>query len=205
MCGLQRNSVPPESPLPRPSTPHYIPRSAAHTALWHGTTVQFVVANELNWRIVLSMRYTPAQMKEALEITEETLRHWRKGLSPLRGKRGYAPCFSPGDLLALKVVTQLHRLGMGIRQLQPVADDLFKACSQGVWSSVENKVLVFDGQNMDVVTIGDEGRWAQRVRIAVPLKPLIEQLQQRLSEEEVLPSQPEIVFPPFGVAQVRSK
>lgn len=151
------------------------------------------------------MRFMPIQVKGALGITEETLRHWRKSFSSLKGKRGYAPCFSPGDLLALKVVTQLHGLGIGVRQLKPVAADLFKACSQGVWSSLEDKVLVFDGQTMEVVTIGDEGRWAQKVRIAIPLKPLIEQLQQHLSEEEVRPAQPEIVFPPLGVARGRSK
>ena len=151
------------------------------------------------------MRYTPAQIKDALEITEETLRHWRKSFLPLKGKRGYAPCFSPGDLLALKVVAQLHRLGISVRQLKPVAPDLFEACSQGVWSSVENKILLFDGHAMEVVTMGQEGRWTEQIRIAVPLKPLIEQLQQRLSEEEVRPAQPEIVFPPLGVAQGRSK
>lgn len=151
------------------------------------------------------MRYTPAQLKEALEITEETLRHWRKSFSPLKGKRGYAPCFSPGDLLALKVVTQLHGLGISVRQLKPVATDLFGVCSQGVWSSLENKVLVFDGQIMEVVTVGEEGAWAQQTRIAVPLKPLVLQLQQRLSGEEVRPAQPEIVFPPLGVVQGRSK
>jgi hypothetical protein len=151
------------------------------------------------------MRFMPSQVKGALGRTEETLRHWRKSFSSLKGKRGYAPCFSPGDLLALKVVTQLHGLGIGVRQLKPVAADLFKACSQGVWSSLEDKVLVFDGQIMEVVTIGDEGRWAQKVRIAIPLKPLIEQLQQHLSEEEVRPAQPEIVFPPLGVARGRSK
>lgn len=151
------------------------------------------------------MRYTPAQLKEALEITEETLRHWRKSFAPLKGKRGYAPCFSPGDLLALKVVTELHGLGIGVRQLKACAADLFEACSQGVWSSVENKVLVFDGQAMEVITIGEEGRWARQTRIAIPLKPLIEQLQQRLSEEGGRPAQPEIVFPPLGVAQGRSK
>lgn len=151
------------------------------------------------------MRYTPAQLKEALGITEETLRHWRRSFSPLQGKRGYAPCFTPGDLLALKIVTQLHGLGIGVGQLKSVAIDLFEHCSRGVWSNVESKVLVFDGQTMELVTTGEEGRWAQQTRIAVPLKPLVQQLQQRLSGEEGRPEQPEIVFPPLGVVQGRAK
>lgn len=151
------------------------------------------------------MRYTPAQLKEALGISEETLRHWRRSFAPLQGKRGYAPCFTPGDLLALKVVTQLHSLGIGVGQLKSVAVDLFEACSQGVWSNVENKVLVFDGRAMELVPTGEDGRWAQQARIAVPLKPLVQQLQQRLSGDEGRSAQPEIVFPPLGVAHGRTK
>lgn len=151
------------------------------------------------------MRYTPAQLKEVLGITEETLRHWRRSFASLQGKRGYGPCFTPGDLLALKVVTQLHALGISVGQLKSVAKDLFDVCSQGVWSNVENKVLVFDGQHMEVVTAGEEGRWAQQTRIAVPLKSLVLQLQRRLSEEEGRQAQPEIVFPPLGVVQGRAR
>jgi len=151
------------------------------------------------------MRYTPAQLKEALGITEETLRHWRRSFTPLQGKRGYAPCFTPGDLLALKVVTQLHGLGIGVGQLKSVAIDLFEACSQGVWSTADNKVLVFDGRTVELVTTLEDGRWIQQTRIVVPLKPLVQQLQQRLSGEEGRPAQPEIVFPPLGVAQGRAK
>ena len=66
--------------------------------------------------------YPPSQTKEALEITEETLRYWRNKLAPLKGERGYAPCFLPGDLLALSVVTQLHALDVA-------------ACGQGVGSA----------------------------------------------------------------------
>ena len=149
------------------------------------------------------MRYMPAQVKEALEITEETLRYWRLKLPPLKGKRGYAPCFSPGDLLALKVVTQIHGLGVNVGDLVSHSTEFFKACSQSAWFGLEDKVLVFDGQTMELLNASEEGVWARQTRIAVPLGPLIRQLRQRLSEEE--PTQPEITFPPLGVAQGRSK
>jgi len=150
------------------------------------------------------MRYTPAQIKEAVEIGEETLRHWRKALPPLKNKRGYAPCFSPGDLLALKVVARFHALGISVSQLKPHADKLFLACSHAAWFGLEDKVLVYDGHSLEMVATGAEGHWSQEVRIAAPLGPLIRQLRQRLSEEDPRPSQPEIVFPPLGVAQGRS-
>jgi len=149
------------------------------------------------------MRYTPAQLKEALGITEETLRHWRKALPPLKGKRGYSPCFSPGDLLALKVITRLHGLGISVSQLKPHADTLFQICSQAAWFGLEGKVVVYDGQALEMVAAGAEGCWSQEVRIAAPLGPLIRQLRLRLSEEDPHPAQPEIAFPPLGVAQGR--
>lgn len=151
------------------------------------------------------MHYTPAQVREALEITEETLRYWRQKLPPLKGKKGYAPCFSPGDLLALKVVTQINGLGVNVGELASHSAEFFKSCSQGAWFGLEEKVLVFDGQTMELVSASEEGGWARQTRIAVPLGPLIRQLRQRLSEEESHLAQPEIVFPPLGVAQGRSK
>lgn len=149
------------------------------------------------------MLYTPAQIKETLEITEETLRHWRKALPPLKGKRGYSPCFSPGDLLALKVVAGLHGLGISVSQLKPHADKLFGACSQVAWFGLEDKILVYDGQMLEMVTASGEGHWAQAVRIAAPLGPLIRQLRQRLSEENPHPAQSEIAFPPRDIVQGR--
>ena len=150
------------------------------------------------------MRYTPAQIKEALDLTEETLRHWRRALPPLKGKRGYSPCFSPGELLALKVVTCFHGLGISVSQLRPYADELFRACAQAAWFGLEDKVVVYDGQALGIVVAGAEGRWSQEVRIAAPLGPLIRQLRQRLSEDDPRFAQPEITFPPLGVAQGRS-
>ncbi len=149
------------------------------------------------------MRYTPAQVKEALEITEETLRHWRKSLPPLKDKRWYSPCFSPGDLLALKVVARLHALGISVSQLKLHAEKLFQACSRSAWFGLEDKVVVYDGQTLEMVVVGADGHWSEVVRVAAPLGPLIRQLRQRLSEEDSNPAQPEIAFPPLGVAQGR--
>lgn len=151
------------------------------------------------------MRYVPSQVREALDITEETLRHWRKVFSPLHGKRGYGGCFTPGDVLALKVIACLRDLGMEVRQMKPFAVELFAACSRGLWESMENKVLVLDGSALEIVASGQEARWADQARIVVPLKPLIVQLRQSVSEERTRPAQPEIVFPPVGVIQGRSR
>lgn len=150
------------------------------------------------------MRYMPTQIKEALDISEETLRHWRKHLAPLAGKRGYAPCFSPGDLLSLKVVVQFQALGVSVGHLKPFASELFRLCSRGAWFFLEDKVLVFDGKTLALVLSGVEAELkAANAQIVIPLAPLVRQLRLRLSEDEVKPSQAELVFPPLSVAQAR--
>lgn len=148
------------------------------------------------------MRYLPAQVKEALGISEETFRHWRSALPPLKGKRGYGPCFTPGELLALKVVAQFHGFGIPVRQLKPNAEALFDACAQGAWFSLADKAVVFDGNSMEMMNSSQEARMSRRARVLIPLAPLIDELRSSLSEE-MRPAQPEIVFPPLEVVRSR--
>lgn len=150
------------------------------------------------------MRYLPVQAKEAIGISEETFRHWRRTLPPLRGKRGYGPCFSPGDLLALKVIAQFHALGIQVRYLAPHADALFLSCSEGPWFGLDNKAIIFDGASIALVGPTVDQKWGCSTHIVVPLRPLISELRQSLSSESVHPTQSDIVFPPFGVSKGRS-
>lgn len=150
------------------------------------------------------MRYLPAQAKEAVGITEETFRHWRRALDPLKGKRGYGPCFTPGDLLALKVVVRLHAFGIQVRHLAPHACALFEICSQGAWFGLDDKAIVFDGESVELISVLDSKKLVTRTCLVVPLRALIAELRQSLSVEEKLPIQSDIVFPPVNVSGGRS-
>ncbi|WP_145914772.1 hypothetical protein [Pseudomonas syringae group genomosp. 3] len=141
-----------------------------------------------------SMRFVPAQVKEAIEISEETFRHWRQTLAPLKGKRGYGPCFSSGDLLSLKVVAQLHALGVQVRHLAPHAEALFQSCSQAAWFGLEDKAILFDGESIELTSLAADPKWDTRPRIVIPLSPLISALRKCLSVEETSP-QSNLVFP----------
>lgn len=150
------------------------------------------------------MRYLPAQAKEALNISEETFRHWRRVLPPLKGRRGYGPCFTLADLLALKAVAALHGLGIQIRHLTPHAQALFDACSQGACFALEDKVIAFDGSSVTLVHAFDVRRASEKARVLVPLRPLIDELRGALSNDEGTSAQSDIVFPPMGVGKARS-
>lgn len=151
------------------------------------------------------MRYTPAQVKEALDLPEETFRYWRKKFPPLEGKRGYAPCFSPGDLLALKVVVELHTLGVSAGALQAHSTALFKACSRGAWFALQDKALVLDATGLQLVGLDEIAGAGRRTQLVVPLAPLIEDLRVRLSDDAPRQTQAEIAFPPMGVARGKSQ
>lgn len=150
------------------------------------------------------MRYLPAQAKETLNISEETFRHWRRALPPLKGRRGYGPCFTLAELLALKVVTALHGLGIQVRHLTPHAQALFDACSQGAWFGLEDKAVAFDGSSVTLVLASEDRRASEKARVLVPLRPLIGELRRALSDGEGTPAQSDIVFPPMGVGKARS-
>lgn len=148
------------------------------------------------------MRFVPAQAKEAIGISEETFRHWRQTLAPLKGRRGYGPCFSSGDLLSLKVVAQLHALGIQVRHVAPHAEALFLSCSQVAWFGLEDKAIIFDGESFELTSVATDPKWGMRPRIVVPLGPLISELRACLSVEEASP-QSNLAFPPLEVLKGR--
>lgn len=149
------------------------------------------------------MRYLPAQAKEALGISEETFRHWRHALPPLQGRKGYGPCFTPGDLLALKVVAELHGLGIQIRHITPHAATLFEVCSQSAWFGLSDKAIAYRASSISITGIAEAWLPTQAC-VVVPLRPLIAELRQSLSDEETVHAQSDIAFPPMRIAPVKS-
>ncbi len=147
------------------------------------------------------MRYLPAQVKEMLALKEQTLRHWRKVLIPLQEYRGYGPCFSPGDLLALKVVAFLHSLGVQVGTLTACSVDLFKICGHTAWFGLEGKVLTFNGAEFGLLTTDEWHRRGPTAAVSIPMTPLIAQLRQCLSDEGQEQVQPQIKFPPLDVGR----
>src|SRR5271169_2835273 len=76
------------------------------------------------------LQYTPGQLRALVGIPQETFRHWKKALGPLRRGRGHSPCFAPGDLVAVAVARVLVTdIGVRIGALEQVADTLFRICN----------------------------------------------------------------------------
>lgn len=147
------------------------------------------------------MRYKPEQVRNLVEITEETLRHWRKVLSPIKNRKGYQPCFTAGDILALRVVREfVDVLKADVSLLAPIAEDLFVICGSGNWSQLERSWLMFvpSEKRIELKDISDEMD-PKRLAVALPLDRLIVELHERLMADDDTPMQGLLRFPPYSV------
>ena len=144
------------------------------------------------------MNLTPGQVREVLRLSEETLRHWKRVLPPLRNRNGYRPCFTYGDLLALAVVKSLvEEVGLTVGALATVAEDLFTICNEIGWLSAQRAKLIVQPA-AGKVELAQEQRTLKPFGtiIAVDLSGLVETLQQCLSTWHPVDSQQLLRFPP---------
>jgi hypothetical protein len=146
------------------------------------------------------MKFTPGQAQEILQLSPATFRHWKSALPPLSGRNGYSPCFTLGDLLAMAVVKTLTE-GVGIRvgNLQGLAMPLFGHCSQS-WAALERSILIIDPlrQRVSAAPEAQPFAWGDLV-IAMPFRPIIASLRERLLLEQTEDQQEPLRFPPTPV------
>ncbi len=154
------------------------------------------------------MKFTPLQIKETVGITQETLRHWRRVLSPLKERSGYAPCFTAGDALALKIVKEIvENLQVRVQALQPVAEELFNICRGIHWPRLEQQYLIIRLAEQHIETCQGSAFFqdaATSALLVVALRPHIEELRFRLTESESQ-DQYEMPFPPIGLKKRQNR
>ena len=150
----------------------------------------------------MSVKYTPGQLRSAVGITQQTYRHWKKALAPLRRCRGHSPCFSAGDLVAVSVIRILSvDMAMRVGSLAPVAEVLFELCNSAPWPTLERGKFLFDLPSTQVqfrqelAEVRSEGPIAM-----VPLRPIITHLRDRLLAADTHDTQETLRFPPTAVA-----
>lgn len=135
-------------------------------------------------------------------ITPQTLRHWRAVLPPLKGRRGRKPCYSAGDLLALKVLDAwAHGLGAKVSRLESSATSLFALCAEEPWARIEQSLVLLDLQTdawslvaPDVVTRCPRGA------IVLPIGEYARELSDRLIGDRRT-TQKALDFPLMQVAE----
>lgn len=191
-------SITVDSRVANPLAPHH----AQLDSLAKNTDVFYLVVDNKIKRNLVTLLFTPGQLRSAVSIAPETYRHWKKALEPLRRARGHSPCFSSGDLVAVTVV-RLLALDMGIRvgTLTSIGEPLFEICNRSPWHVLERVKLIIDLANGSLQLRNEFAEVASdKPIILIPLAPLIEQLREQLLTASGEDEQRSLRFPPVEVA-----
>ena len=142
--------------------------------------------------------YTPGQLRTALGLPQQTYRHWKKALPPLRRQGGHSPCFSAGDLLAVAVVHNLTgAFGVRVGAISSLAQALFEACNSEPWPVLERGKLVIDlaNRSLQFLLESDDVVWQTTV-LVIPLEPAVARLRSTLLPERRRERQQPLRLPP---------
>lgn len=149
-----------------------------------------------------TVKLTPLQLRETVGLTQETLRYWRRELTPLHGRRGASPLYTPGEALALRVVRELVDTGFKIQAIRSMADAMFDICRGGNWGALEGCCMVLR-PTLGTVTLEHYPLRIEADRssiFVVPLASHIDAVRLRLLDTDSHP-QGELRFPPLGLTR----
>lgn len=128
------------------------------------------------------MNLTPLQAREILQIGEETLRYWKRTIPPISNRKGYSPCYSFADLVAMEVVGVLtRRFGVAIGTITPMAERLFSVLDKAPFLRIGDEFLVISEDFRNVqVTDKLDAKVIQSPSIVLPMRPLVDDLRDRV-------------------------
>lgn len=146
----------------------------------------------------MAVRYTPGQLRSATAISQQTYRHWKKALAPLRRETGHSPCFTAGDLLAVAIVRSLTaNSGVRVGAISATAEDLFDTCNATSWPILERGKLVVDlaKGRLQFLQEADDVVCGTPV-LVVPLRHMVEHVRGALLTEGGFDGQEPLRYPP---------
>lgn len=128
------------------------------------------------------MHYTPGQLRETVGLSKETFRHWKRVVPAFSGRRGHAPVFSPGDLLASAILRQLtETCGVRIGHLGDLAASIFDICNHTSWESLSDRILFIDLEARECALVKRPADIPVKSTVMMcPLKPALATLQHDL-------------------------
>lgn len=147
------------------------------------------------------MKLTPAQFRDALGVSQETLRHWRKVLPIFQGRSGYTPVFTTGDLVAGAVIkTVREHLGIAVNTFAELSVSLGDVCNNTPWAKMPTGAILVSLSDKKCSFISlKKQRAPTDLLLIVPLAPIIDHLTKALLQDRADVQRP-ILFPPTEVA-----
>lgn len=152
------------------------------------------------------MRLTPIQLREALGLTKEGYRYWKRAIPALAIPKGGArACFDLSDLLATGLIKQVTDLGVPIGRLTPVATTIFDTVRRTGWLQLERLTAVLYLDSAQVVFHVEAVASHREPTITIPMAPVVASCRQYLLDDSGGASQQRIPFPPISVASGGSR
>ncbi|WP_026616843.1 hypothetical protein [Ensifer aridi] len=150
------------------------------------------------------MQFTPGQVKEVLDLGEETLRYWRRVLPGLSGRRGYAPCFGFHDVVCLRFVKEICTvLGLQVSKIVPVFPELRRIVAQSIFSHKDVWFLAFDPATETVTKVTTAELSAlTRTVVIIPANVVMDEVRSNLLGLEDT-EQPALPFPLVEITGAR--
>ena len=151
------------------------------------------------------MEYTLTQFRDTVGLTLETHRHWKRVLPPLARRKGRAPCFTVGDLIAGALIKHLTDTGgLRVGHLADVADTLFAQCNRAAWAKLAGSTLVLDcDRRLCDIAPSSRLRTSDSLVISFPLRPVLDRIRARLLKDGGVDRQASLRFAPVGMSTVR--
>ena len=139
------------------------------------------------------MHFETAQLLDLVAISKETLRHWKRVLSPIRGRDGRSQGYSFEEVVALSLIAHANRdLAVPISRFTPVASRLFSEVGAQVRQGSTSFVLCITDGDMALV---ESHELPDEVTMAlVRVEPIIRSLLRTVSADHY-PTEDQLVLP----------
>ena len=148
------------------------------------------------------MKLTPAQFRDTLGISQETLRHWRKSLPAFQGRNGHAPAFTTGDLIVGAIIKLLRsQWGISVAVFAEQSVALSEVLDQTPWQSLPTRAIRLSMTDKGCTLVPATSRQPADVPcLTIPLAPIVEHLTATLLQDQDR-SQVPIYFPPVEIVR----
>jgi hypothetical protein len=148
------------------------------------------------------MKLTPGQVREVLGLSQDAFKHWKKVLPPLKGRNGYRPCFTLGDLLAMAFIKALTEDAcVQVGALEVVSTSLFDQCGKQSWAALERTILILELPRIRVDFVPEQSNLqVSGIGIVVLCAPIVSELRAHLLMDKDDAAQGNLRFPPTMVA-----
>lgn len=131
------------------------------------------------------MLLTQAQVRQLVEISEETFRTWREVLPMLKRPKG-KPAFSLGDVLALRILRDMvNVLGMKISTVGPYGPELFEICDEAIGAHEAAGHLKFGPDGFEALNNLRKLSGLEQPVMVLPLRETIAALRSKLVSQGV--------------------